>query len=165
METSGAAARTSCCTYEWLTIVEWAGPGLNSRPGLYLLKDTISLRPLNGTGFYSEETSIRGNTVYIICIYTYRVIAVVYVQRTNFIHKLSSHINNVHTYVYTYIRVHIHKHSGNIMYSTWELLDLHKSKQGDRTNQNSFSMENEKRAAQVRFEPMTYCLGGRYSTN
>ena len=37
------------------------GPGLNSRPGLYFLKYTINPRPLNGTGFYSEEASIRGN--------------------------------------------------------------------------------------------------------
>ena len=44
-----------------------------------------------------------------------------------------------------------------------ELLNLHKSKQG---NLNiSFSMENEKIAAQVGFEPTTYCLRGRCSTN
>ena len=46
---------------------------------------------------------------------------------------------------------------------TWELLDLYtyirKSKQGYTTNVNiSFSMENEKRAAQVIFELTTYCL-------
>ena len=35
-----------------LTIIEWAGPGINSRLVLYLLK-----------GFYSEEAFIRGNTV------------------------------------------------------------------------------------------------------
>ena len=38
-----------------------------------------------------------------------------------------------------------------------KLLDLHKSKQGNTTNMNiSFSMENEKRAAQVELEPTTY---------
>ena len=31
--------------------------------GLNLLKVTINPWPLNGTGFYSEEASIRGNTV------------------------------------------------------------------------------------------------------
>ena len=41
-----------------------------------------------------------------------------------------------------------------------------KSKQGNTTNLNiSFSMENEKRAAQVGFEPTAYCLRGRCSTN
>ena len=40
---------------------------------------------------------------------------------------------------------------------TWELLDLHKSKQGNTTNMNiSFYMKNEKRAAQVGFKPTTY---------
>ena len=40
------------------------------------------------------------------------------------------------------------------------------SNQGNTTNVNiSFSMENEKRAAQVGFEPTTYCLRGRCSTN
>ena len=51
---------------------------------------------------------------------------------------------------------------------TCELLDLRKSKQGNTTNLNiSFSMENEKRAAQVGFKPTTYmyCLRGRCSTN
>ena len=38
-----------------------------------------------------------------------------------------------------------------------ELLDLHKSKQGNTTNLSiSFSMENEKRAAQVGLKPMTW---------
>ena len=48
-----------------------------------------------------------------------------------------------------------------------KLLDLHKSKQGNTTNLNisCFSMENEKIAAQVGFEPTTYCLRGRCSTN
>ena len=46
-----------------------------------------------------------------------------------------------------------------------KILDLHKSKQGNITNlNNSFSMENEKIAAQVGLEPMTYCLLGRCST-
>ena len=49
----------------WLTISEWVGPGVNSRPSLYFLKGTINPRPLNRTGFYSEEASIRGNTVYV----------------------------------------------------------------------------------------------------
>ena len=49
----------------WLEI-ELAGPGLNSRPGLYLLQDTINPCPINGTGFYSEEASIRRNTVYML---------------------------------------------------------------------------------------------------
>ena len=41
-----------------------------------------------------------------------------------------------------------------------------KSKQGDTTNLNiSFSMENEKKAAQVGLEPTTYCLRGRCSTH
>ena len=41
-----------------------------------------------------------------------------------------------------------------------------KSKQGNTTNLNiSFSMENEKRAAQVGFKPTTYCLRGRCSTH
>ena len=41
-----------------------------------------------------------------------------------------------------------------------------KSKQGNTTNLNiSFFMKNEKRAAQVRFEPTTYCLRGRCSTH
>ena len=49
---------------------------------------------------------------------------------------------------------------------TWELLDIHKSKQGNTTNLNiSFSMENEKRAAQVGLEPTTYCLLGKCSTS
>ena len=44
-------------------------------------------------------------------------------------------------------------------------LDLHKWKQGNPTNlNNSFSIENEKRAAQVGLEPTTYCLLGRCST-
>ena len=48
---------------------------------------------------------------------------------------------------------------------SWKLLDLYKSKQGNTTNlNNSFSIENEKRAAQVRLEPTTYCLLGRRST-
>ena len=48
---------------------------------------------------------------------------------------------------------------------SWKLLDLHKSKQGNTTNMNiSFSIENEKRAAQVEFEPTTYCLLDRCST-
>ena len=50
------------------------------------------------------------------------------------------------------------------IYSTWKLVDLHvhKSKQGNTTNLNiSFSMENEKRAAQVGYEPTTHCLRGR----
>ena len=44
--------------------------------------------------------------------------------------------------------------------SIWKLLDLHKSKQGNNTtNLNiSFSVENEKRAAQVGLEPTTHCL-------
>ena len=42
----------------------------------------------------------------------------------------------------------------------------HKSRQGNTTNLNvSFSMENEKRAAQVGLEPTAYCLRGRCSTN
>ena len=46
-----------------------------------------------------------------------------------------------------------------------KLLDLHKSKQGNTTNMNiSFSIENEKRSAQVGLEPTTYCLLGRCST-
>ena len=40
-----------------------ARPDLNLRPGLCLLRYTNNPRPLNGTGFYSEEASIRGNTV------------------------------------------------------------------------------------------------------
>ena len=41
-----------------------------------------------------------------------------------------------------------------------------KSKQGNTTNLNiSFSMEKEKRAAQVGFKPTTYCLRGRCSTH
>ena len=51
----------SYCGYTWITIIDWRGPALNSRPGLYLLKYTINPQPLNGTGFYSEEASIRGN--------------------------------------------------------------------------------------------------------
>ena len=54
------------------------------------------------------------------------------------------------------------------MVCMWELLDLHvhKSKEGNTTNLNvSFSVENEKRAAQVGIEPMIYCLRGRCSTN
>ena len=52
------------------------------------------------------------------------------------------------------------------MRGIWELLDLHKSKQGNTNNLNIFfSMENEKRAAQVGLEPTTYCLLGRCSTN
>ena len=48
---------------------------------------------------------------------------------------------------------------------SWKLLELHKSKQGNTTNMNiSFSIENEKRAAQVGLEPTTYCLLGRCST-
>ena len=48
---------------------------------------------------------------------------------------------------------------------SWKLLDLHKSKQGNTTNMNiSFSIENEKRAAQVGLEPTTYCMLGRCST-
>ena len=48
----------------------------------------------------------------------------------------------------------------------WKQLDLHKSKQGNTTNMNiSFSMENEKRAAQVGLEPTTHCLRGRCSTH
>ena len=54
---------SSCCIYTRLTIIEWAGPGVNWRPGLYFLKDVINPWPLNGTGFYSEEASIRGNIV------------------------------------------------------------------------------------------------------
>ena len=42
------------------------------------------------------------------------------------------------------------------------LLDL--SKQGNTTKLN-ISFPNEKRAAQVRFEPTTYCLRGRCSTH
>ena len=51
------------------------------------------------------------------------------------------------------------------IYIYMELLDVHKSNQGNTTNLNiSFSIENEekKRAAQV--EPTTYCLLGRCST-
>ena len=49
--------------------------------------------------------------------------------------------------------------------SSWKLLDLHKSKQGNTTNLNiSFSIENEKRAAQVGLEPTTYCILSRCST-
>ena len=50
----------SCCTYTWLTIIEWVGPGLNSKPGLYLLKYTINPpaskwnRLLFGGGLYSR---------------------------------------------------------------------------------------------------------------
>ena len=48
---------------------------------------------------------------------------------------------------------------------SWKMLDLHKSKQGNTTNMNiSFSIENEKRAAQVGLEPTTYCLLRRCST-
>ena len=47
--------------YMQLTIIEWECQFENT--GLYFLKDTINLRPLNRTGFYSEETSIRGNMV------------------------------------------------------------------------------------------------------
>ena len=46
---------------------------------------------------------------------------------------------------------------------TWKLLDLHKSKQGNTTNQSN-SLFKEKRAAQVGLEPTTYCLLGRCST-
>ena len=50
-----------------------------------------------------------------------------------------------------------------INHYTWKLVDLHKSKQGNTTNLNiSFSMENEKRDAQVGLEPTTYCLLGVY---
>ena len=49
---------TGCCVYMQLTIIQWAGPGFNSRPSLYLLKNAINPQPLNGTGFYSEEASI-----------------------------------------------------------------------------------------------------------
>ena len=48
------------CTHG-LTVIEWTGLGL------CLLKDAIKPRPLNGTGFYSEEASIRGKTV-LMCI-------------------------------------------------------------------------------------------------
>ena len=55
----------------------------------------------------------------------------------------------VHTYVYVYM--------GTVR---------PKSKQGNTTNMNiSFSIENDKKAAQVRFEPMTYLLRGRCSTH
>ena len=58
---------------------------------------------------------------------------------------------------YQYIKHSIYIHE--------KILDLHKSKQGNTTNlNNSFSMENEKRAAQVGLEPTTYCLLGRCST-
>ena len=56
---------SSCCVYMWLTIIEWVGPGLYSRPTLYLLKDAINHWLLNGTSFYLEEASIRGNMVFI----------------------------------------------------------------------------------------------------
>ena len=46
---------------KWLIIIEWADPGLNSRPGLCLLKDVINPQPLNGAGFYTGEASIQGN--------------------------------------------------------------------------------------------------------
>ena len=32
---------SNCYAYTWLTVIKWVGPGLNSRPGLYLLKDVI----------------------------------------------------------------------------------------------------------------------------
>ena len=56
-----------CCAYTRLTIIEWERPGLNSRPGLYFLKDMINSGPLNKTDFYSEEASIQGNTVHELC--------------------------------------------------------------------------------------------------
>ena len=47
---------------------------------------------------------------------------------------------------------------------SWELLDLHKSKQGNTTNLNiSFSMENEKKSCSGGLKPTTYCLRGRCS--
>ena len=40
--------------------------GINSRSGLYFLKDAINPQPLIGTGFYSEEASIQGKMVYML---------------------------------------------------------------------------------------------------
>ena len=55
----------------------------------------------------------------------------------------------VHTYVYVYM--------GTVR---------PKSKQGNTTNMNiSFSIENDKRAAQLGFQHMTYLLRGRCSTH
>ena len=55
----------------------------------------------------------------------------------------------VHTYVYVYM--------GTVR---------PKSKQGNTTNMNiSFSIENDKRAAQLGFQHMTYLLQGRCSTH
>ena len=55
--------------------------------------------------------------------------------------------NSCYTFVYSNVTI------------VRELLDLHESKQGNTTNLNiSFSMESEKRAAQVGFKPMTYVL-------
>ena len=48
-------------TYMWLAVIELTGPGLNSRPSFYLLKDATYRRPLNRTSFYLEEASIQGN--------------------------------------------------------------------------------------------------------
>ena len=49
-----------------LTIIELEGPSVNSRPGLYFLKESINPWTLNGTGFYSEEASIQGNMLHIL---------------------------------------------------------------------------------------------------
>ena len=46
-------------------------PGVNSRPGLYQLLDSVYTRRLNEAGLYSEEASIRGNTVYACTVGCY----------------------------------------------------------------------------------------------
>ena len=67
METSAAAKSgfelvATCTVHVVNNNIEWVEPGLNSRPGLYLLKDAVNPRPLNETSFCSEEASIRGDT-------------------------------------------------------------------------------------------------------
>ena len=71
----------------------------------------------------------------------------------------------IYTYIYIYIYMYIYIHIIIYIY-IGKLVDLYKSKEGNTTNLNiSFSMENEKIAAQVGFKPTTYCLRGRCSTH
>ena len=79
----------------WLTIIEWAGPGVNSRPGLYFLEDAINPWPLNGTDFYLEEASIPGNMVYMqSVILDYRIGSINSWSKNIPIHELKQFISD-----------------------------------------------------------------------
>ncbi len=63
-------------------VVVWSP--IKLRPSLYLLVDSIYPQPINEAGFYSEQASIRGNTVHILMsVYEYVLLAGVHIALAN----------------------------------------------------------------------------------